>query len=220
MPSNEDKRAASNLMTNLSGFIITANLSMLAIQGASYVFVAGASNQTSLPYNILSILAFFCFVISIILGGKGITETATALSNSSWGISTAKNKFNGQAILSLVGILLFLTASILFTDRPEDKNDTTKELVNNISSLNQKLSELIKVIKNNPNQINSNINLLEKRVDELEKHLFNYSTKSSCKVIDAKIDGEQLFCPAGFIFKGAEKHPSKNGTLDKIVCCQ
>jgi hypothetical protein len=220
MSMNEDNRAASSLMTNLSGFIITANLSMLAIQGASYVFVAGGSNQTSLLYSLLSIFAFLCFVFSIIIGGKGITETATAISDSSWAISTATNKFNLQAILSFVGVLLFLIASIFFTEKKEDKNTDVKELVNSISNLNHKITELTNVIKNPPNETNSNTALIEKRITKLENNLFNYSPKSSCVVIDAEVDGAQLFCPAGFMYRGAEKHPSKNGTLDKIVCCK
>ena len=220
MPLNEDNRAASGLMANLSGFIITANLSMLAILGASYVFVAGGNNQTTITYNILLGVAFVCFVISIIAGGKGINDTATALSNSSWTIATATNKFDVQATLSLLGVVLFLIASIFCIENKDSKNN---ELVVVISNLNNQLSELSDSIKNtqkNNENIDDKLGALELKVNNLEQKLFNITPTPYCKVIDTKIDGGQLFCPDGFMFKGAEKHPSKNGTLDKIICCK
>lgn len=219
MTLNDDNRAASSLMTNLSGFIIMANLSMLAIQGASYVFVAGESNQATLSYNILSVLAFLCFITSIIGGSKGITETATALSNSSWTIKTATNKFNFQAIISLLGVLLFLVASIFFTENKKDEANVTEVFAAEISSLNIKLSEIVDSMKNNQT---GNIRRLENNVDELQrdlKHLehkfFNLSSIQHCEVLEPNVDGAQLFCPHGFMLKRAEKHPSENSTLDK-----
>lgn len=220
MALNDDTRAASALMTNLSGFIITANLSMLAIQGASYAFVATESGVTTCAYNVLSILAFCCFVISIFLGGKGITETASALANSSWTIKTATRKFNFQAIVSFSGVILFLIASIFFTKKSEVET-FDKSYLSGLSTINSSLKEINETIKAAPSStVEGKLRALEQKFDDLENKVFNASPVTLCKVIDAKIDGEQLFCPIGFMFRGAEKHPSKNGTLDKIVCCK
>ncbi|AEP29709.1 hypothetical protein [Brumicola nitratireducens] len=224
MALNEDNRAASGLMTNLSGFIITANLSMLAVQGASYAFVANESEQTSLGYNVLSVLAFCCFVVSIIVGGKGITETAVALAKSSWTIKTATKKFNFQAIVSFFGVVLFLVASIFFTEKHDDNENINRDLLIEVSTINRNLNELTEAIKNDPKDLIKNvkgqIELLQKDLSGLEYKLFNNMPSQICKVIDAKVDGGKLFCPDGFALKGAEKHSSKNGTLDKIICCK
>ncbi|MED5514790.1 MAG: hypothetical protein VYB81_18780 [Pseudomonadota bacterium] len=223
MSLNEDKRAASNLMTNLSGFIITANLSMLAIQGASYAFVATANEQVAYCYNFLSVLAFCCFVVSTIAGGKGITKTATDLANSSWTIKTASNIFNFQAIVSFLGVILFLFASIFFTEKKNDR-ENIKNLLIELSSIDETLKDLTDAIKNKPNDSFNNtdtkIEILRQDIDTFKQKIIGSSSNLSCRVIDTEIDGEQLFCPDGFIFKGAEKHPSRNGTLDKIICCQ
>ena len=223
MPMNEDKRAASSLMTNLSGFVITANLSMLAIQGASYAFVATANEQVSFWYNFLSVIAFCCFVISAIAGGKGITDTATSLANSSWTIRTATNKFNFQAIVSFFGVLLFLVASILFTEKKIDAENNKKLLIE-ISNINKNLKDLTDTIYKKSNYSTKNaeneIELLKQDVDTLEQKIIGTSSNMSCRVMDTEIDGGQLFCPDGYIFKGAEKHSSMNGTLDKVICCQ
>ncbi|MDW1465578.1 hypothetical protein R7F07_24085 [Vibrio sp. YT-16] len=220
MALNDDTRAASALMANLSGFIITANLSMLAVQGASYAFVATDSGETTCVYNVLSIIAFCCFVISILFGGKGITETASALADSSWTIKTATNKFNLQAIISFSGVITFLIASIFFTNKSEVEN-LNKNYLSELSTINLNLKEINETIKTVPvATVEGKLRVLEQKVVDLENKVFNVSPSTLCKVIDAKIDGEKLFCPIGFMFKGAEKHPSKNGTLDKIVCCK
>jgi hypothetical protein len=185
---NEDKRAASSLMANLSGFIITANLSMLAILGASYAFVAGGSNQTTMAYNILLGVASVLFVISIITGGRGINDTASALSNSSWHIKTASNKFNAQAILSFLGVVLFLIASIFCVENKDSKND---ELMVVISTLNDQLSELSDSIKNtqkDDGNITDKLGELELKVNNLEEKLFNITAAQHCNFIDTTIE--------------------------------
>ena len=75
MANDENKRAAAGILTNLSGFVITACLTMLAIEGGLIAFVLG-NRIVGYAYYSLSVLAFVAFVISVVLGGLGITRTA------------------------------------------------------------------------------------------------------------------------------------------------
>ena len=109
---NEDKRAAAAVLTNLSGFIISASLAMLAIEGALFAFVLG-NRDFSFWYILASVLAFIFFVTSIVCGGWGTTQTAEELAGSTWNASVANGWFSAQAGFAFAGLILFIGSALL-----------------------------------------------------------------------------------------------------------
>ena len=78
MATNENGRAAAGILSNLGGFLVTACLAMLAIEGTLFAFVLG--NRVVVPYYyVASAIAFIAFIFSIVFGGWGITRTAERL---------------------------------------------------------------------------------------------------------------------------------------------
>ncbi len=43
--------------------------------------------------------------------------------------------------------------------------------------------------------------------------------RGTCTLVDSGANGGDLWCPSGYYVAGAQNHPNKNDTLDKIWCC-
>lgn len=154
----ENKRFAIDIGVNLSGQIINASLSMLAIIGALFIFIID-KRETSGFFYLFMILSFLSFVISIFFGGKGINKIREKSFNGKLELKSSKDFFNYQAILCLVGILTCLL-SFIFTQK-------NNEDLNQIRVLNKNLE---KIIKSNTVQKNE-IKLLEYKIKFIEQKI-------------------------------------------------
>ena len=152
----ENKRFAIDIGVNLSGQLINASLSMLAIIGALFIFIID-KREISMFFYILMAISFLSFVISIFLGGKGINKIREKSFKDKLDLKCSKDFFNYQAILCIIGILTCLL-SFLFTQ----KNDAE---LNQIKVLNENLE---KIIESNSIQ-NSEIKLLENKIKYIEQ---------------------------------------------------
>jgi len=140
-----------NTGTTISTQIITASLAMISLIGAFAVFIID-KREVNWWYYILTGISFLCFVVSIFLGGKGI---------SGKGKNKVPNPFyDWQAKTALIGVILFGISVFLprqKTDELEKKINEeheniirlklldslkTKELENRIDSLENKVHKL------------------------------------------------------------------------------
>lgn len=151
----ENKRFAIDIGVNLSGQLINASLSMLAIIGALFIFIID-KRETSILFYVLMAISFLSFVVSIFLGGKGINKIREKSFNDKLELKCSKNFFNYQAFLCIIGILTCLS-SFIFTK----KSDAD---LNQIKVLNENLE---KIIENNYSQRNE-IKLLENKIKTIE----------------------------------------------------
>lgn len=95
----------------ISTQIISASLTMITVIGAFAVFII-EKRQIGPLYYWTSGLAFMSFVVSIFLGGKGI---------SGKGENKTPNPFyNWQAITALFGIILFCASVFLGEEKPDE----------------------------------------------------------------------------------------------------
>lgn len=90
--SADDLRAASNLTTTLSGYLITAALAVLGGQAIVVTFVIDKRNELEAFYAV-SAVGTASLVCSIILGGAGIYEIVQAGARGEWKVSTKGGKF-------------------------------------------------------------------------------------------------------------------------------
>lgn len=154
----ENKRFALNIGVTLSSQLINACLSMLAIIGAMFIFIIDKRN-TSNTFYVLILLSFSSFILSIILGGKGIDKVRKKSFEDKLDLKYSKKLFNNQAILCLIGIITALT-SLIFTEKIETDNS-------DLNSINNNLEELLK--KNDKiDSLSKEIISIKKRLDSIE----------------------------------------------------
>lgn len=161
MSNNEDKS------TTISTQIISASLTMITVIGAFAVFIIEKREIGFLYYTIAG-LAFLFFVVSIFLGGKGL---------SGKGVDKKPNPyFNWQAITALLGIILFCISVFLGKEKPDELeiriSEQEKEIIElkikndygekEIQRLNDRLQELIKEIDDFESRTSDEISTLKK----------------------------------------------------------
>lgn len=169
----ENKRFALDIGVTLSSQIINACLSMLAIIGATFIFVID-KRETSIIFYILISLGFLSFIYSIIIGGKGIDIIRKKSFTNVLELDSSKTYFNQQAIFCLLGLFLCLI-SLFFTDKNVNENKDLKEI-------NQNINELINLKKENSKNTDSlfkEINSLKLRFDRLESQQIEYEKAST-----------------------------------------
>ena len=97
--------------TTISTQIITASLTMITVIGAFFVFVIEKREIGFLYYFIIG-LSFLSFIISIFLGGKGLSGKGKS--------KTPNPYFNWQAITALFGVVLFCVSIFLGKEKPNE----------------------------------------------------------------------------------------------------
>jgi hypothetical protein len=138
----EDYRIAVGFSVTLSGQLVQAAVTLLTVQGA-YVAYALASRETKCGFELIAILAFFTFIVSIYFSGKGVTEARNAGFEGKWGPDAGKAYFNKQAILLLAGVA-FLVAMLFLSGNSKESDSTRKlaEFSQVVSTLDTKMKAL------------------------------------------------------------------------------
>jgi hypothetical protein len=142
--------------TTISTQVITASLTMITVIGAFVVFIID-KRQVGTWYYLIAGLAFLCFVISIFLGGKGLSGKGKDKKPNPY--------FNWQAIMAVVGVVLFCISVFLGKEKPDTIDKKFIEQDRNIIDLKVRDTVKMKEIQ----QLNKDIDDLKKRVDKLEK---------------------------------------------------
>jgi len=142
--------------TTISTQVITASLTMITVMSAFVVFIID-KRQVGAWYYLTTGFAFLCFVISIILGGKGLSGKGKDIKPNPY--------FNWQAIIAVIGVALFCVSVFLGKEKPDTNDKKFIEQERNIIDL--KVRDTIKT--NEIQQLNRDIDDLTKRIDKLEK---------------------------------------------------
>lgn len=158
----ENKRFAIDIGVNLSGQLINASLSMLAIIGALFIFIID-KRETSIGFYLLMSISFLSFVVSIFLGGKGINKIRNKSFKDKLKLKYSKKFFNFQAILCIVGILTCLL-SFAFTKKSEEDLNQVKELNKNLEIIIDSNFEQ----KNKIKSLENKIKLIEEKLDSIK----------------------------------------------------
>jgi len=157
MSNREDKN------TTISTQVISASLTMITVIGVFAVFII-EKREIGFWYYLTAGLAFFCFVISIFLGGKGLSGKDDN--------KTPNPYFNWQAITALLGIILFCVSVFLGKEKPDDLEKKVNEQDKIIIELNTKDEFRAKEIQ----RLSDDLNKLTKEIDEMKKATVPNST--------------------------------------------
>lgn len=150
MSNGEDKN------TTISTQVISASLTMITVIGAFAVFII-EKREIGFWYYLTAGFSFFCFVISIFLGGKGLSGKGAD--------KTPNPYFNWQAITALVGIILFCLSVFLGKEKPDDLEKKVSEQEKIIIELKTKDEFRAKDMQ----RLSDDLNKLTKQIEEMKK---------------------------------------------------
>lgn len=105
MSREENRRVAAGMQANLSGYLITAALGILAVMAAIGVFIV-EHRQSLFCYLLLTLIASTFLVISIYHGGQGINNLADSGLTEDWDFEGTAKHFGAQAVCILSGAII------------------------------------------------------------------------------------------------------------------
>lgn len=140
---SEDQHAAVGISVTLSGQLSAAALAMIAVVGAFTTFLVD-KRVTGATFGWLIFLCILFFAASIYFGGKGVTAARNDGFTGHWKLSAGKNWFNGQALTSLLGLIVFGLAIVLSGKAKDDPmQGALNDIASNVGALTAKMTELI-----------------------------------------------------------------------------
>ncbi|GEM_PF-1533887 len=144
--------------STISSQVITASLTMITVVGVFAVFII-EKRDIDIWYYLIAGCAFFCFVISIFLGGKGLSGKGKQKQPNPY--------FNWQAITALSGVVLFCISVFLGKEKPDNIIKIINEQEKIVIELKIKDDYRTKEIE----KLKEDINKLTIQLDETKKLL-------------------------------------------------
>ncbi|HLJ86128.1 MAG TPA: hypothetical protein VKZ53_04855 [Candidatus Angelobacter sp.] len=141
--TSEDRKAAANIYTSLSSYVITASLGVIAAQAALAAFILDKREHLFWFY-FCAIAGLVASVASIVFGGSGINDIAEKGFEGEWTLKLKHDFFNYQAISSLIGII-FLIASLFCGTSKVENTKQTEEIQQLKAAVNKLQSDLVAV---------------------------------------------------------------------------
>ena len=173
MGAEEDKRGAVSISVSLSSQLITAALAMLTVEGAYVSYVLDKRVPASYFFEIASALSVTCLIASVFLAGGAITAARNAGFAGNWSLDAGKDKFNYQAILNAVGLLLF-AASVLLSGSSKSEKDYSAEIASGVQSF----EKILRVSNDASLELQRKVRALESEINTLNVVVVEYKRQA------------------------------------------
>lgn len=132
---NEDQKQAVSIVITLGGQLMAAALAMIALQGAFLTFALD-KKECGFWFWLFVGTGFLVFVLSIIIGGKGITKLYKTGAKGNWKHEEGDREFRWQTGLCCIGLALFILAVLVtHKDKPSDLSEIRGAIVGVADSL-------------------------------------------------------------------------------------
>lgn len=123
----EEERQAATLKVGISNYVGSAALAIIAGGIALYTYIS-QTFDVALGFDVLMFVALGALVIAIFLGGLGSDQLSAHLAAGTWTKDTRGQLYNFQALLTLLGLLLVLIASIIGVSAEQRSQSTDRRL--------------------------------------------------------------------------------------------
>lgn len=121
---NDDQRQAATLKVGISNYVATAALAVLAGGLGLFTYISQSFNPPASFYVLMGLTAAV-LVSSIFLGGHGADDTVSKVAQDTW-----RNEpiwqFNLQAMLTLMALVLLISATAVGATSPKESNSTER----------------------------------------------------------------------------------------------
>lgn len=157
----EDRRAAVNISVNLSSYLITAALTMLAVVGAFATYLLD-KRLTNIYFWLAFGASILAFVASVFFGGRGTAKVYMKGHKGDWSLTVGSKYFDWQAKACIVGLLAF--AALIFATSPKE-DDTAQAIM----KLQETLVEQLRTQQDNYRDLNRRVLQLQQQMDSLKE---------------------------------------------------
>lgn len=120
----ESKNQAASMKVGTSHYVATSALAVIGGASALYTYIS-QTFEPSTGFYILMLGGLGALVLSIILGGRGADDATSAVANGTWSMSSGADVFNKQAVLTLIGLIAVLVATVIGAS--SDRQESTVE---------------------------------------------------------------------------------------------
>jgi hypothetical protein len=124
---DENERQAATIKVTISNYVATAALGVTAGAAVLYTYIS-QNFVTPTIFHLLMVGAVAALVLSIVLGGAGSDTIADKVAHDEWRKTTHLSSFNWQAILTLLGLLLVLGATVIGVGSDRQQSNVDKQL--------------------------------------------------------------------------------------------
>jgi hypothetical protein len=106
-PTLESKNQAASMKVGTSNYVASAALAVIGGAAALFTYISQTFDPP-LGFDLVMLFALLCLVGSIVVGGLGADDVTSAVADATWTKSSAGAKFEWQAGLTLLGLVLVL----------------------------------------------------------------------------------------------------------------
>jgi len=106
------KLQAASMKIGTSNYVASAALAVIGGAAALYTYISQTFDPSGV-FEALMLIGLALLVISIVAGGLGADDATQAVATESWTTSTSGGKFNTQALLTLLGLVLVIIATLV-----------------------------------------------------------------------------------------------------------
>ncbi len=138
--------AAVEMSVSLSGQVVSASFMLLTMLAAFIGFFLTERVASEL-FRLCSVIAGLATVASIWVSGIAITKARNAVWLGTWDLGPAKEYFNMQAELALLGILFFSIVLVVFGGQPKSPNKDLARLERDLHVIASGASEISKLLR-------------------------------------------------------------------------
>jgi hypothetical protein len=139
--ANLEKRTAAALIVNLSSYLVTAALTMLAAQAVVFTFVVDKREHLGYFYLVAGI-AMIAFTASTYVGGMGIYKLAWRGFDGKWARTTKPDYFNMQAGLLLLGVAGLVVSAVMGTPKQDRRGGEESAISSALARESARISNL------------------------------------------------------------------------------
>jgi hypothetical protein len=120
----DDQRTAATIPAGISNYVASAALAVLAGATALFTYVSQQFDAPS-TFDWAMGIGAGVLVLAIFLGGRGSATLTRQIADGTWDAEKKICTYNWQAILTLVGLVLVLVATVIGTtaEPSTDKTD-------------------------------------------------------------------------------------------------
>lgn len=108
----EGQHRAASMKVGISNYVASAALAVIGGAAALYTYISQTFNP-SMAFEALMMCGLISLVLSIVVGGAGADDATNAVADDTWGKNTSGGKFNTQAVLTLIGLILVIAATVI-----------------------------------------------------------------------------------------------------------
>lgn len=155
------------MAVNLSNQLISTALTLIAIVGATVIFIL-EQRDVAFWFYLTSLSSLLSFILSIYFAGRGISKTSSRGYDGNWTLKKSSNFFDYQAKCLIMGTIL---VCLLFFQGDSKSSEFEKLQVETLESIKSQNSLVKTLLKQDITEMEQRILLLDDSLESVRTRL-------------------------------------------------